>query len=71
MKGSIPRLQSACNLVMNGTSIRYGCSQIFELFHPLNRTCEGGDEPLGSIKMSIAGLAEDLLAAKEVLCSLE
>jgi hypothetical protein len=34
MIASIPRLQSALNFFVNGVLIRYGCSQIFEFFHP-------------------------------------
>jgi hypothetical protein len=34
MIASIPRIQSALNFFMNGVSIRKGCSQIFEFFHP-------------------------------------
>jgi hypothetical protein len=34
MIASIPQLQSALNFFMNGVSIRQGCSQVFEFFHP-------------------------------------
>ena len=34
MTAGIPWLQSALNFFLNRISIRYGCSQIFEPFHP-------------------------------------
>jgi hypothetical protein len=37
MIASILRHQSALNLLMNGILIFWGCSKIFELFHPFKR----------------------------------
>jgi hypothetical protein len=38
MIASIPWIQSALNFFLNIILIRWGCSQIFELFHPLKGT---------------------------------